>query len=102
VEYHLANNRRVTPIVAIADLGWSISTHGKDWTLKGNHGYDNNQPDMMGIAIGYGPQFNQISSLLQPLQIINVDLYNLMCRILAVPSSPNNGTWASVDNLFKS
>lgn len=40
------NNRRITPIIGVADLGWSITTTSYFNTHQnnfkgGNHGYDN-------------------------------------------------------------
>lgn len=55
----------------------------------GDHGYDNSLPSMHPFFAGVGPGFRQgyqISSLQ------SVDVYPLMCRLLAVPCQPNNGT----------
>jgi hypothetical protein len=39
------NNQRITPILVIADLGWSITVRNgydpADFDNRGNHGYDN-------------------------------------------------------------
>jgi predicted AlkP superfamily pyrophosphatase or phosphodiesterase len=41
--YFFSDNRRITPILAIADLGWSITTRPSRtrYTGTGSHGYDN-------------------------------------------------------------
>lgn len=50
--FHYVNNRRITPVLAMADLGWTITSRGlfKNYTgPHGTHGYDNIQPNMQAI-----------------------------------------------------
>jgi len=101
--YHLADNRRVTPIFALADLGWSIASHAEfnrtPWRFNGgNHGYDNNQTDMFGIFIGQGPAFKTSSDVSRIVN--NIDLYVVMCQILGLTPSPNNGSLANLIDLL--
>jgi len=49
--YHFKENRRVPAVMATASLGWSIFTHvgvanSKNKFTGGDHGYDNDNPDM--------------------------------------------------------
>ncbi|KAL7370288.1 hypothetical protein ABVT39_024953 [Epinephelus coioides] len=88
---HYRNNKRVQPIILIADEGWTIVQGGKKLPRLGDHGYDNSLPSMHPFMAASGPSFRQgyrISSLQ------SVDIYPLMCHLLSVPPQPNNGTLA--------
>lgn len=55
----------------------------------GDHGYYNSLPSMHPFMAATGPSFHvglRISSL------HNVDLYPLMCHLLAIPPRPHNGS----------
>ncbi|KAJ0009519.1 hypothetical protein NQD34_001221 [Periophthalmus magnuspinnatus] len=86
---HYRNNRRVQPIILIADEGWTIVQNGNVLPRLGDHGYDNSLPSMHPFLVAVGPSFRQgqrISS------IESVDVYPLMCHLLAMNGKPNNGT----------
>jgi len=92
--YHYTNNVRITPIIMEADLGWSITTRATfeeepEWYTGGNHGYDNEDRDMAAIFIARGPKFKR-STVIDPF--FNIDVYNLMARILSLAPASNNGT----------
>ncbi|MEW5841708.1 MAG: nucleotide pyrophosphatase/phosphodiesterase family protein, partial [Bacteroidota bacterium] len=56
--FHYSDNPFISPIVLIADLGWSLVTNKKfERKEEGNHGYDNNRLDMQGIFLAIGPNF---------------------------------------------
>ena len=60
--YHYEDNDRITPIIVVMDLGWSMTdqtTYDLNPTLfnGGSHGYDNDLPDMLSIFLGSGPAF---------------------------------------------
>ena len=87
--------------------GWRLMQKHKhqQWLAKpgrsevtGSHGYDNNSPEMQAIFIGHGPVF-------QPGRQIpafaNIELYNLMCRILGIEASANDGDPAWVDTVLR-
>ncbi|XP_068446584.1 bis(5'-adenosyl)-triphosphatase enpp4 [Clinocottus analis] len=85
---HYRNNERTTPLILVADEGWTIVQRGGLPHL-GDHGYDNTLPSMHPFMAAVGPSFRRgfrISSLQ------SVDIYPLMCRLLLVPPQPNNGT----------
>ena len=62
--WRFSKHKRITPIVAVADLGWSITSrdfyyqHPRAF-LGGAHGYDPEYPSMHGIFIASGPSFQQ-------------------------------------------
>ena len=91
--WRFSNHRRITPIVAVADLGWSITS--SDFYYKnprafsgGAHGYDPEEPAMHGIFIATGPSFKQNTSL---ESVESVHLYELLCHLLSVEPAQNDG-----------
>jgi hypothetical protein len=65
----------------------------KDKFLQGNHGYDNQTPNMRAIFIARGPAFKR-GYTAEPFA--NVHLYNLMAHILELNPAPNDGNLDSV------
>eukprot|EP01119_Soliformovum_irregulare_P001069 TRINITY_DN10801_c0_g2_i1.p1 TRINITY_DN10801_c0_g2~~TRINITY_DN10801_c0_g2_i1.p1 ORF type:complete len:341 (-),score=99.20 TRINITY_DN10801_c0_g2_i1:63-1085(-) len=94
--FEYRDNRRICPIVGVADLGWSIAS-SRNWNQTysyngGNHGYDNRYDDMQAIFIAQGPHFKteyQVDS------ILNLDVYPLLCELLQIEPAVNNGTLRS-------
>ncbi|XP_028318814.1 bis(5'-adenosyl)-triphosphatase enpp4 isoform X1 [Gouania willdenowi] len=87
--FHYRNNDRIQPILLIADEGWTIVQRGNKLPRMGDHGYDNSLPSMHPFLAAVGPSFrrgHRVSTM------DSVDLYPLMCRLLAVPPRPNNGS----------
>ncbi|GFO17630.1 ectonucleotide pyrophosphatase/phosphodiesterase family member 5 [Plakobranchus ocellatus] len=91
--FHLKNNRRVMDVFAYGDEGWTIT----EWNAtvlqrfgdKGDHGYDNTLDSMKPFFIAQGPAFKQGASV-EPIQ--NVDIYPLICFLLEIEPSANNGS----------
>ncbi|XP_074519941.1 bis(5'-adenosyl)-triphosphatase enpp4-like [Halichoeres trimaculatus] len=86
---HYRNNKRIQPVIAVADEGWSIVKTGNKSKYMGDHGYDNALPSMHPFLAATGPSFRQ------GFQISNMnslDVYPLMCHLLSMPPLPNNGT----------
>ena len=92
-KYHYNNNEFIQPIVAIADLHWTIgqksyfNSHPHVAT-GGTHGFDPDFKDMNGIFYAQGPAFK--TGYEAPL-IQNIHLYELMCRILSIDAAQNDG-----------
>ncbi|XP_062863754.1 bis(5'-adenosyl)-triphosphatase enpp4 [Trichomycterus rosablanca] len=89
---HYKNNRRIQPIVLVADEGWTIVQNGTLPRL-GDHGYDNSLRSMHPFLAANGPAFRKGYRM---NSIKNVDLYPLMCHLLGIHEMPNNGTFSSV------
>ena len=91
------DSKRIAPLLVVPEAGWRLmqqqrqqqwlSKYGAD-RITGSHGYDNNHPSMQAIFIGQGPSFQAGRQL--PV-FANVELYNLMCRILAIEPAQNDG-----------
>eukprot|EP00026_Physarum_polycephalum_P004248 Phypoly_transcript_04265.p1 GENE.Phypoly_transcript_04265~~Phypoly_transcript_04265.p1 ORF type:complete len:454 (+),score=51.76 Phypoly_transcript_04265:712-2073(+) len=91
---------RITPILVVADLGWSITLrrgyNPSDFDNRGNHGYDNKNSDMYGIFLAHGPNIK--SGV--PLGLVsNLDVYNFVTHLLQTPAAPNNGSTVLIDQL---
>jgi predicted AlkP superfamily pyrophosphatase or phosphodiesterase len=102
--FHFRNNDRITPIIGIADEGWSISSHNLFQSLqanfgKGNHGYDNQLTSMHGIFIAGGPAFKK-GLTIEPFE--NIQIYNLIAKILQLKPAQNDGKLEKVQSMLKS
>jgi len=101
--FHYRDNPRITPIIAIADEGWSITSH--DYYSErperydgGAHGYDNELKSMQGIFIARGPAFK--SGLKVPT-FMNIHIYEMIAHILDIKPAPNDGSLDSVKVMLR-
>lgn len=94
------DNQRIAPLIVVPDLGWRLikQQHLARWQARqgevsGNHGYDNAEADMQAIFIGHGPAFKAGTKI---PSFSNIELYNLMCKILKITPADNAGNpaWA--------
>lgn len=96
--FHYRDHRRITPIICLADEGWTISSRddaasGPDANGGGTHGYDNRLKSMHATFIASGPDFKD-GLTVKPFQ--NIHLYELMCHILDLVPADNDGSLDSV------
>ncbi len=105
--YNYRKNRRIAPLIVLPDEGWRISRReefdvlkktGDLDNLKGSHGYDNELESMRAVFIGHGEAF-QKGLVAEPFK--NIEIYNLMCRILNLEPSQNDGDFSRVSGLLK-
>ncbi|KAK1171751.1 bis(5'-adenosyl)-triphosphatase enpp4-like [Acipenser oxyrinchus oxyrinchus] len=95
---HYKNNRRIQPIILVADEGWTIVQNGSLPRL-GDHGYDNTLPSMHPFLAAHGPAFRKGYRL---NSINTVDIYSLMCHLLRLEEQPNNGTFTNTKCMLAS
>jgi predicted AlkP superfamily pyrophosphatase or phosphodiesterase len=100
---HFRASERITPVVGIADVGWSVSSRSyferyTDRFVGGSHGYDPETEPMGSIFIGAGPAF-KAGVTVPPFQSIHV--YSLLCHILGLSAAPNDGTIDSVGLMLR-
>ncbi|KAI8329882.1 alkaline-phosphatase-like protein [Choanephora cucurbitarum] len=95
--YHYSHSDRITPIVAIPDVGYTFVTHAEvkhDHLISGgNHGYDNLADDMRAIFIAKGPKVSRTfkeGTILAPF--FNIEVYGFVTELLNIDAAPNNGT----------
>jgi predicted AlkP superfamily pyrophosphatase or phosphodiesterase len=89
---HYGTSPRITPIVGVVDDGWMLGwRNGKPYDGGGEHGYDNAVPNMRALFLARGPDFRPASTL---EEFPNVDVYDLLARLLGLDPAPNDGTLA--------
>ncbi|KAM4695279.1 ectonucleotide pyrophosphatase/phosphodiesterase family member 5 [Discoglossus pictus] len=97
--FHYKHNVRIQPIIIIADVGWQILQKKSDTFLWGDHGYDNQHPDMQSLLIASGPAFKKNYTR----EAMNsTEVYSLMCHLLGIAPLPNNGSLNNVLDLLDS
>ena len=75
----------------MADEGWSVlraPLHANDRFSLGNHGYDPEVRAMHGLFVASGPAFKR--GVVVPA-FENVDIYDVLARVLGVAPAPNDG-----------
>jgi ectonucleotide pyrophosphatase/phosphodiesterase family protein 5 len=89
--YHFSQHPFISPILLVADVGWSLVNNFwlkgmQNNYSKGNHGYDNNHTDMHGVFIAKGPSFKENYKI---GTILNVDINPLLCKIFGISPRTN-------------
>jgi predicted AlkP superfamily pyrophosphatase or phosphodiesterase len=97
--WHFGTNLRIPEIVAVADSSWSLGTRADASSIKGGaHGYDNSNSDMFSIFYAAGPSFKKGYKL---KELNNIDIYNLICRILEITPAKNDGEPAHIKGMLR-
>ena len=104
---HYNKGSRIAPIICSADEGWFMTSRERYETQKksddfaqtrGAHGYDNRYRSMQATFIAHGPAFKK-GYLAKPFE--NIEVYNLMCRILKLKPARNDGDLDRVKKMLK-
>ncbi|MFN2502392.1 MAG: ectonucleotide pyrophosphatase/phosphodiesterase [Pyrinomonadaceae bacterium] len=104
---HYSDGARVAPIVCSSAEGWFMTMRNRydeqkkrsDFgDMKGAHGYDNQLTSMRAIFLAHGRAFKK-HKLAQP--ILNVDVYELMCKILRLKPAKNDGDLRRIREILK-
>ena len=100
--------KRVAPIICSSKEGWITTNHEwyDDWLddlidpthPRGAHGYDNAVESMRATFIAHGPAFKS-GYVAEPFP--NVDVYELMCRVLGLKPATNDGKFERVASMLK-
>jgi Uncharacterized proteins of the AP superfamily len=94
-------NPRTLDFTVVADSLWSVTwkldQEDIDDFLKGTHGYDPEYKDMHGIFYACGPLFRK--GYKTP-SFENLNVYNIVCRVLGIVPSPNDGNPKVLDWIF--
>jgi predicted AlkP superfamily pyrophosphatase or phosphodiesterase len=98
-KWHYGTNQRIPEIVVVADSSWSLGTRPDASSIKGGaHGYDNSNSDMFSIFYAIGPSFKKDYKF---KELNNVDVYNLICRILNINPAKNDGDPEHIKGLLR-
>lgn len=91
---HFRDNRRIAPLVLVADEGWSLTSHADPRTPRGGtHGYDNAAPSMAGVFFASGPAFRTGGAVVPSFNTI--DVYEALCAAMGLRPAPNSGDAAA-------
>lgn len=97
--WHFRDHPRITPIIGVAEEGWTIATRGRlsaadpSFGSGGNHGYDNALKSMGSLFVAVGPAFARGGEV---PRVRAVDLYVLMTEILGLRPAANDGSLDSI------
>jgi len=98
-KWHYGTNPRIPEIVVVADSSWSIGTRTDGSSIRGGaHGYDNSNSDMFSIFYAAGPSFKKNYKF---KELDNIDVYNLLCRILDLQPAKNDGNPAHIKGMLR-
>ena len=99
--YHYGNHPRIPEIVAVADEGWLVTTHGlaaiRSRLTRGAHGYPPETSSMQAIFLARGPAFKK-GVMVPPFQ--NIHIYALLAHLLGLTPAPNDGSLDSVKSVL--
>jgi predicted AlkP superfamily pyrophosphatase or phosphodiesterase len=104
---HYNTGRRIAPIVCSSDEGWFMTSRERYETQKksddfgqtrGAHGYDNRVQSMQATFIAHGAAFKR-GYVAEPFP--NVDVYNIMCKILGLKPAKNDGDLERVKGMLR-
>ena len=98
--WHFNTNPRITPIVAVADEGWTIASgaqvaHWRErgWTGGATHGYDPALVSMGAAFVAAGPGIAR-GRVVAPFQ--NIHVYPLLAELLGLSPARTKGSLDSV------
>ncbi len=99
---HYGMNARIPPYVCVAEDGWLIDTQKwlddpKHHQSKGEHGYDNDDPQMRALFVAHGPAFKHG---LDVPEFDNVDVYPLLAKILHITPQASDGHLENVAGML--
>lgn len=100
--WQYGSHMRVPAIVCEMDEGWDALTpeklarHSTDY--RGAHGHDNTLPSMRAVFVAAGPSFRQGKVI---AGFDNVDVYDLLARLLGVPAAPNDGDPSTFNGVLR-
>jgi alkaline phosphatase D len=98
-KWNYGTHPRIPEIVVVADSSWSIGTRQDGSSIQGGaHGYDNFNSDMHSIFYATGPAFKKNYKF---KELNNVDIYNLVCRILDIIPAENDGDPEHIEGLLR-
>lgn len=105
--FHYNQGKRIAPIICSPDEGWFLTSRDRYETQKksddfaqtrGAHGYDNKYQSMQATFIAHGAAFKR-GHVAEPFE--NVEVYNIMCKILGLKPAKNDGDLNRVIKMLK-
>lgn len=106
--FRYSGSDRIAPIVCMSAEGWITTNRQRynDWMRniadperpRGAHGYDPGLTSMRAIFLAWGPSFKN-GYTAEPIE--NVDIYNIVSRILGLKPAENDGDMERVKSMFR-
>lgn len=105
--FNYNEGNRIAPIICSAEQGWVLTNHERfeetkkraDFLKsKGAHGYDNQLETMRATFIAHGKAFKK-GKIVEPFE--NIEVYNLMCKILGLIPAKNDGDFEKIKHLLR-
>lgn len=91
-------NPRVPELVVAPEVGTHVQFNEHPLIMTGgDHGFDNFAPEMEAIFYAAGPSFRKGITL---PAMANLNLYQIIARLLQIKPAPNDGDSAAVEALF--
>lgn len=94
---HYGSNPNVGDVLVLPDVGWLYTD--KEVGRGGSHGFDHTAADMQVCFRAIGPAFK--TGYTKATTFRNVCIYPLLCHLLGVTPSPNDGSLTEVQDLLK-
>ena len=91
-------NKNMGDVVVLPDVGWLFADK-PSMTQHGSHGFDHTAADMQVGFRAIGPDFKV--GYEKPDRFRNVCIYPLLCHLLGVTPSPNDGSLAEVADMLR-
>ncbi|MBP3683324.1 MAG: alkaline phosphatase family protein, partial [Rikenellaceae bacterium] len=92
---------RITNIVVMPDLGWTVEYRKPDVERRpigrGAHGFDCFDRDMSMVFYGTGPAFRKGY---EQRSFQDLNIYLILCHLLGIEPSENDGDWRAVRKMF--
>ena len=104
--FHYNKGKRIAPIICSPDEGWFLTSRDRYETQKksddfnmtrGAHGFDNQFQTMQATFIAHGAAFKK-GFVAEPFE--NVEVYNIMCKILGLKPAKNDGNLERVNGML--
>ncbi|MFT3738421.1 MAG: ectonucleotide pyrophosphatase/phosphodiesterase [Breznakibacter sp.] len=97
-ELNYGTNSSISDLVVCAKPTWSVYQNATQVTDGGTHGYTPDWMDMHAVFYATGPDFKQgyVTSRFR-----NIEIYNLICRLLGLDAAPNDGNFENVKNMLR-
>jgi predicted AlkP superfamily pyrophosphatase or phosphodiesterase len=99
-ELHYRGNPRIAPIIGIPRIGWAASSWERIDSRgleAGAHGFRPTDSDMGALFVAAGPGVHR-GVVVPPFP--NVDVYDVLCRVLGLTPLPNDGSDATARRIL--
>ena len=92
-------NENMSDIIVLPDVGWYFDDRPLEEKSRGTHGFDHTCSDMWVAFRAVGPDFKQ--GYTRQRTFSNVCIYPMLCHLLCITPSPNDGSLDEVKDLLR-